>query len=156
MMGREALRAYLKSRHAAETPLKPHETPEQGMGFQQKIFMNQGFISTETPETLETSINTDSRENFQTRPLSEAVNDPTSAGRHGLQKPAPGAPAKRLKYLEWADGWLELDKAYQRHHWSCPQCKAAGRRANGQRCGVGAALYRDYEDASADRSALDW
>lgn len=123
MMGREALRAYLKSRHAAETPLKPHETPEQGIGFQKKILMNQGFISTETPETLETSINTDSRENFQPLPCSEAVNDPASSGRHGLERPAPAKPVK-LKYLEWADGWLELDQAYQRHHWSCPQCQA--------------------------------
>ena len=73
-----------------------------------------------------------------------------------VQPPAPNTPVKRLKYLEWADGWIELDKAYQRHHWSCPQCQAAGRRANGLRCGVGAALYRAYEDASADRSALDW
>lgn len=89
--------------------------------------------------------------------MTPAANDPASAAPLDLvQPPAPGAPAKRLKYLEWADGWLELDKAYQRHHWSCPQCQAAGRRANGQRCGVGAALYRAYEDASADRSALDW
>ena len=86
-----------------------------------------------------------------------AANDPASAAPPELvQPPAPNAPAKRLKYLEWADGWLELDRAYQRHHWSCPQCQAAGRRANGMRCGVGAALYRAYEDASADRSALDW
>lgn len=147
-MGRESLQQYLKSRQSAATSA----TSEKNMTLQEKPLQ----IKAVTSATSATSKNTDSRENFQTRPLSEAVNDPTSAGRHGLQKPAPGAPAKRLKYLDWADGWIELDRAYQTHHFGCPQCKAAGRRANGQRCGVGAALYRAYEDASADRSMLDW
>ena len=60
--------AYLKSRQVTETPetpLKPHETPEQGMGFQKKTLINQVLISTETPETPETSKNTDSRKNSQ-------------------------------------------------------------------------------------------
>jgi hypothetical protein len=147
-MGVRNVMAYIKNRQVADTP----DTSAKNVGYQEKPLQ----INGDTPDTSDTSKNINSREIFQTRPFSEAVNDSTSTGRHGLQKPAPGAPAKRLKYLEWADGWIELDKAYQRHHWSCPQCQAAGRRANGLRCGVGVALYRAYEDASADRSALDW
>lgn len=150
-MGVKALTSYLSSR-AAVTPV----TPEKTMGLQEKCLS----INAVTPVTPETPKNTDSRENFQTRPFREAVNDPASAEPPSLAQPpapAPAKPAKRLKFLDWADGWIELDKAYQRHHWSCPQCKAAGRGANyGLRCGVGAALYRAYSDAAGDRSALDW
>jgi hypothetical protein len=98
-MGREALRAYLKSRQAAETPetpLKPHETLEQGMGFQRKTIMNQGCISTETPETLETSINTNSREVFQPLP------------QPGALKPASPASSERRD----PNAWRELATAY--------------------------------------------
>lgn len=151
-MGREALRAYLKSRQAAVTPV----TPEKIMGLQE----NPLRINAVTPVTPVTSINTDSREVFQPQPQPSALKPASSEPPALAQPPAP-APDKqakpvKLKYLEWADGWIELDKAYQRHHWSCPQCQAAGRRANGLRCGVGASLYRAYEDASADRSMLDW
>ena len=81
-----------------------------------------------------------------------AVNDPASAQPPALARPPAPAPAKseKLKFMDWADGWRELDQAYLRHHWGCPQCKAAGRGAGyGLRCGVGAALWRAYEDASA-------
>ena len=84
-----------------------------------------------------------------------AANDPASSEPPALKQPpapTPARPAKseKLKFMDWADGWRELDQAYQRHHWSCPQCKAAGRGAGyGLRCGVGAALWRAYEDASA-------
>src|ERR1035437_6061345 len=41
--------------------------------------------------------------------------------------------------------WLEIDREYQRHHWKCPTCQAAGRGARyGLRCGAGAALWRAY------------
>ena len=150
-MGRESLRQYLKSR-AADTP----DTPEKTMGYQPKP----AWIKACTPDTPDTPKNTDSRESFQTRPFGEAVNDPASAEPPSLAQPpapAPDRPAKRLKFLEWADGWIELDKAYQRHHWGCPQCKAAGRGVNyGLRCGVGAALWRGYSDVAENRSALDW
>lgn len=150
-MGVKALMSYLSSR-AAVTPV----TPEKTMGLQE----NSLSIKAVTLVTPVTSKNTNSREFSQTGPLGEAVNDPASAEPNGLVQPpapAPDKPAKRLKFLDWADGWIGLDRAYQRHHWSCPQCTAAGRGANyGLRCGVGAALYRAYSDASEDRSALDW
>jgi len=86
------------------------------------------------------------------RPTPPAVQPPAL-----VQPPAPAPPAKpcKLKFLEWADAWRELDRAYQRHHFTCPACIAAG-KGYGLRCGAGAALYRAYEDASSDRSGLDW
>ena len=36
--------------------------------------------------------------------------------------------------------WLELDRAYQRHHFACPTCIAAG-QGRGLRCGLGAAMW---------------
>ena len=60
----------------------------------------------------------------------------------------PARPAKQT-FMKWADNWRELDQAYQRHHFNCPTCIAAGRGVNyGLRCGAGAMLYRAYEDAS--------
>ena len=44
--------------------------------------------------------------------------------------------------------WHELAKAYRIHHWSCHACIAAGRGTMyGQRCDVGLALFRTYQDA---------
>lgn len=52
----------------------------------------------------------------------------------------PEPPADRAQ-------WLEIDREYQRHHWKCPTCQAAGRGARyGLRCGAGAALWRAYSD----------
>ena len=49
--------------------------------------------------------------------------------------------------------WEALDRAYQRHHFTCAQCIAAGRSPRyGLRCGVGAALWRVYAQASFDAS----
>lgn len=42
--------------------------------------------------------------------------------------------------------WLELDREYQRHHFACPTCIAAG-RGYGLRCGVGASLWTAYNAA---------
>ena len=92
-MGRELLHQYLKSR-AAETP----ETPEKNTGFQPKP----AWIKACTPETPETSINTDSRENFQTRPFGEAVNDPASSEPPALvQSPVTPKPAQALDPDRW-------------------------------------------------------
>ncbi len=41
--------------------------------------------------------------------------------------------------------WLELDKAYQLHHFKCPPCVAAG-LGYGLRCGTGAALWSAYQN----------
>lgn len=40
--------------------------------------------------------------------------------------------------------WLEIDREYQRHHWTCPTCCAAG-QGRGIRCGVGSAMWLNYE-----------
>lgn len=54
---------------------------------------------------------------------------------------APTPPANPLD-------WHGLDAAYQVHHFSCPTCIAAGRGSRyGLRCGVGAALWRAYQQA---------
>jgi len=43
--------------------------------------------------------------------------------------------------------WHALDAAYNRHHFNCPTCIAAGRGSRyGLRCGTGAALWRAYLD----------
>ena len=55
----------------------------------------------------------------------------------------PGAEAANEAELY---DWHELDRAYLDHHMQCTQCKTAGRR-RGERCAIGAALWRDYEQA---------
>ena len=43
--------------------------------------------------------------------------------------------------------WKELAEAYHVHHFNCTVCIAAGRGSRyGQRCGVGAAMWRAYCD----------
>ena len=49
---------------------------------------------------------------------------------------APNDPEPPLDRAQW----LELDREYQRHHWTCATCCAAG-QGYGPRCGVGAALW---------------
>lgn len=45
--------------------------------------------------------------------------------------------------------WRELDRVYLAHHVTCKTCQAAGRgRSYGLRCGVGAALWTSYAEAS--------
>jgi len=69
--------------------------------------------------------------------------------RPSAQPAMPGKPAKiaRQTFMEWAGAWLALDQAYQAHHFKCPTCKAAG-LGYGLRCGVGAALWTAYSDAT--------
>lgn len=45
---------YGQSTQGAETPLKPHETPENGAGVSAQTQYPCGFQATETPETPET------------------------------------------------------------------------------------------------------
>ena len=62
--------------------------------------------------------------------------------------PAPDKPSKQT-FMENADTWLHLDRAYQAHHFACPVCIAAGRGAGyGLRCGTGAALWTSYSDTT--------
>lgn len=47
-----------------------------------------------------------------------------------------------------ANAWEAADKAYQLHHFSCPQCRAAGAAPGRQeRCPEGLALWTKYLDA---------
>jgi hypothetical protein len=120
-MGREALRAYLKSRQAAVTP-------EKIMGLQE----NPLRINAVTLVTPVTSTNTNSREFFQPQPQPSAL------------KPASPASSERPD----PNDWRELAKAYHRHHFKCVVCIAAGRGSGyGPRCGAGAALWVAYQDA---------
>jgi hypothetical protein len=42
---------------------------------------------------------------------------------------------------------LKQSVAYQRHHFACPSCQAAGRGSSyGTRCSTGIALWRAYSD----------
>ena len=79
----------------------------------------------------------------------EAVNDPASTQPPDLvQPPAPALdkPPKQA-FMENADTWRELDRAYLAHHFKCPICKAAG-LGYGLRCGTGAALWTAYSNAT--------
>ena len=78
--------------------------------------------------------------------------DPASTQPPDLVQPSAPAPDKTDKprkqtFMEWRDGWIELDRAYQAHHFKCPICKAAG-LGYGLRCGAGAALWTAYSDAT--------
>ena len=70
------------------------------------------------------------------------------------QRPAHTAPAPEHPA---AVAWHALDMAYQAHHFKCPICIAAGRGVRyGLRCGVGAALWADYERAGQQPGAFPW
>ena len=61
----------------------------------------------------------------------QAANDPN---------PPPEPPAD-------PNAWKELAEAYSAHHFSCAHCIAAGLGARyGLRCGVGAALWTNYQN----------
>lgn len=64
------------------------------------------------------------------------------------QRPAPtqAEPQQEPANDPALQDWRELDRAYLVHHAHCIQCKTAGRR-RGERCSIGAALWRSYEDA---------
>ena len=72
-----------------------------------------------------------------------------------IEPPAP--PTKPLGYwvlLTTSEAWREADRAYQRHHCQCPQCKAAGRGARyAMPCPTGAALYAQYIRAGETATA---
>ena len=76
--------------------------------------------------------------------------DPASTQPPDLVQPSAPAPDKPRKhtFMENADTWRHLDRAYQAHHFKCPICKAAG-LGYGLRCGAGAALWTAYSDASS-------
>ena len=59
--------------------------------------------------------------------------------------PAP-APSKPMGWLHLDQPWRIADRAYQNHHWQCPQCMAAARAAPGtaSRCTAGQHLHDAY------------
>ena len=129
-MGLKSLIEALQKR-AADTP----DTSAKGMGYQRKAPIHAGC----TPDTPDTSYFGDTHANVLFKQFREAVNDPPSlepVSKDSLTKPAVAAP-----------DWCELDRAYQEHHFKCSTCKAAG-LGYGLRCGVGAALWRAYSEAS--------
>lgn len=118
-MGLKSLIERLKIT-GADTP----DTSEKITGYQCKAPIHAGC----TPDTPDTSRLVDAGEVSQVLPLSETVNEqahePPSDPRH----------------------WHELAAAYYLHHFNCPACIAAGRGAGyGLRCGVGAALWNEYQ-----------
>ncbi len=58
----------------------------------------------------------------------------------GLTREEAEAEAARLHAA-----WLVRDRLYQKHHWQCPTCCAAG-QGRGLRCGVGASLWAHYSE----------
>jgi hypothetical protein len=46
-----------------------------------------------------------------------------------------------------AGQWELADRAYQAHHFQCPQCIAAGVTRSQPRCDAGAALWDAYQQA---------
>lgn len=64
-----------------------------------------------------------------------AANDP-------IGDPAPELPTDPRD-------WRELAAAYNRHHFKCSACVAAG-KGYGLRCGTGAALWASYGAAGYD------
>lgn len=44
-----------------------------------------------------------------------------------------------------ASAWELADRAYQAHHFQCPQCVAAGITRSQPRCDAGAALWAIYQ-----------
>jgi len=107
------------------TPVTPQKTAE--------VTAKPAWIVACTPVTPVTPHLSDACVNAQYGQFGEAVTDPAK-------------PVKQT-FLEHAGAWLELDQAYQLHHFKCQTCIAAG-LGYGLRCGVGSALWRDYSDAS--------
>jgi hypothetical protein len=61
----------------------------------------------------------------------------------------PVTPEKTIiqeKIDTTANDWHQADRAYQAHHWSCPQCQASG-KGYGPMCDEGQALWDAYEAA---------
>lgn len=88
---------------------------------------------------------------------------PSEFSREGTDKineinavpPVPSVPSQKTIVWEKIRGnnttvpivdWHQADRAYQAHHWSCPQCQASG-KGYGSRCDEGQRLWDAYEAA---------
>ncbi len=102
-------------------------TPAENEGVTAKPSIHAGW----TPVTPVTPQNNKGGEAFAKPPAPAPIPAPTHTPEQAANEPT-------------MQDWRELDRAYLEHHAGCIQCLAAGRR-RGERCAVGAALWRDYE-----------
>lgn len=79
----------------------------------------------------------------------EALIEPLRQHKDELVRWFTSAPNDPEPPLDRAH-WLELDSEYQRHHFACPTCIAAG-QGRGLRCGVGASLWTAYTVTGLDQ-----
>ena len=65
------------------------------------------------------------------------------------EKTTFSAPPKPVPRFSVYAPWNEADRAYQAHHWQCPQCRVNARtRDREPRCAIGQELYTAYELAA--------
>lgn len=50
------------------------------------------------------------------------------------------------------NAWEAADRAYQAHHFACPQCIAAGITRSQERCADGLALWQTYQQERDPRA----
>jgi hypothetical protein len=122
-MALKNLMARLKCR-ATDTP----DTPEKITGYQRKAPIHAG-CTLDTPDTPR----------FIDTPIIVQIGLIEALAANDLSPPPEPSPDP--------NAWRELAQAYHAHHFSCPVCIAAGRGAvYGLRCGVGAALWINYQN----------
>jgi len=93
----------------------------------QPLQKNPNVFNGVTAVTAVTAVFVDTPSKNRVEATGEAANDPA---------PEPPTHPK---------DWNELADAYNRHHFKCAVCIAAG-KGYGLRCGVGAALWRAYAE----------
>lgn len=137
--------AMLQKHHPAGAGVTP-VTPDFSGG----VTPEPAWIGVVPPVTPVTPHLSDARENAQIWAIED---EPSPAAQPA--PPPPPAPAAPPPAPD-VEGWRVLASAYHQHHFGCPICIAAGRGVRyGLRCGVGAALWADYDHAA--RSApMPW
>ena len=120
-MGLKLLMENLK-KQSIDTP----DTSEKGTEYRRKAPIHAAC----TLDTCDPPYLIDTCVNAQYGQMCEAVNEPME-------------PVKKT-LLEHAGAWLEIDRAYQLHHFKCRTCIGAG-LGYGQRCGIGASMWTAYQ-----------
>lgn len=130
--------AVIQKHHAAGAGVTP-VTPD----FEGGVTPEPAWIGVVPPVTPVTPHLSDARESAQIW----AIEGETSPSARPALPPAPAPDV---------ENWRVLASAYHQHHFGCATCIAAGRGVRyGLRCGVGAALWADYDHAA--RSApMPW
>ena len=127
------------------TLCKPCSAGSAGAG--RTAMLNASLVSSEVNKGFQV-VSTAGLENLLKLPIT-AVNTLPSSGQKNLRKPAIAAVVDDPGPEPPADlnAWRELAQAHHAHHFKCTTCIAAGRDAqNGLRCGVGAALWVNYQN----------